>query len=62
MGEERRVFHFDGGTVRLSLTELQGRLEGCPTKHVLAVWEDGGRLKEAFKENPVVPVFPFWDF
>lgn len=43
MGEERRAFHFDGVTVRLSLTELMGRLDGCPTKHVLGVWENGER-------------------
>ena len=43
MSEERRAFHFDGGTVWLSLTELMGRLDGCLTKHVLGVWEEGER-------------------
>lgn len=28
----------------MTLTELQERLSGTPTKHVLAVW-DGGRRK-----------------
>jgi len=40
MSEERRAFHLGGETVWLTLTELQGRLNGCPTKHVLAVWEE----------------------
>ena len=37
--EERRTFNLEGETVKLTLTELQARLSGCPTKHVLAVWE-----------------------
>ena len=40
MSEERRTFNFEGETVELTLTELQVRLSGCPTKHVLALWEE----------------------
>ncbi len=43
MSEERRTFNLEGVKEELTLTELRGRLNGCPTKHVLAVWEDGGR-------------------
>ena len=46
MKEERRGFYLDGETVWLTLTELQGRLSGAPTKHLLAVWENGAK-KEA---------------
>ena len=46
MTEERRAFYFGGETVWLTLTELQGRLDGCLTKHVLGVWEHGGRQGE----------------
>jgi hypothetical protein len=38
MSEERRTFKFEGVTVELTLTELMERLNGCLTKHVLAVW------------------------
>jgi len=38
MPEERRAFNLEGETAELTLTELQERLNGCPTKHVLAVW------------------------
>lgn len=41
MVEERRIFELDGKRHRLTLTELQGRLSGAPTKHVLAVWDGG---------------------
>ena len=40
MSEERRPFNLEGETVELTLTELMTRLNGCPTKHVLAVWEE----------------------
>ena len=46
MKEERRGFYVNGETVLLTLTELQGRLSGAPTKYVLAVWESGAK-KEA---------------
>lgn len=48
MTEERRGFTFEGETVWLTLTELQGRisgLSGVPTKHVMATWEEGARLE-----------------
>ncbi len=32
---------FAGSIEWLTLTELRTRLDGAPTKHVLAVWEDG---------------------
>jgi len=38
MSEDRRTFNLEGETVELTLTELQARLSGCPTKHVLAIW------------------------
>ena len=41
MSEERRGFVIKGRKHLLTLTELQGRLSGAPTKHVLAVWADG---------------------
>ncbi|MBA7492756.1 hypothetical protein ES702_03306 [subsurface metagenome] len=39
--EEKRIFTFQGRKHRLTLTELRNRLDGTPTKHVLAVWENG---------------------
>lgn len=41
--EECRGFYFEGATVWLTFTELQGRLSGVPTKHLLTVWENGAR-------------------
>ncbi len=53
MKEEKRGFAikdgnappnaFAGAIEWLTLTELSSRLDGTPTKHVLAVWEDGKR-------------------
>ena len=37
---ERRTFNLEGVKVELTLTGLQGRLNGCPTKHILAVWAE----------------------
>lgn len=51
MTEEKRGFAikdenpppnaFTGSMEWLTLTELSIRLDGTPTKHVLAVWEEG---------------------
>ena len=43
MVEERRGFTLGGETVWLTLTELMGMRDGCLTKHVLAVWDNGER-------------------
>ncbi len=44
MNEEKRVFTLQGRKHRLTLTELRTRLDGTPTKHVLAVWEEADRI------------------
>ena len=36
-------FAFAGSMEWLTLTELRTRLDGTPTKHVLAVWDKGER-------------------
>ena len=41
MSEERRCFTIHGRKHWLTLTELRTRLDGAPTKHVLAVWAEG---------------------
>ena len=41
--EEKRSFTFQGRRHRLTLTELRSMLDGTPTKHVLAVWDEGER-------------------
>jgi len=38
MMEEKRSVIIQGQKYLLSLTELRTRLDGTPTKHVLAVW------------------------
>ncbi len=53
MKEEKRGFAikdgnappnaFAGAIEWLTLTELRSRLDGTPTKHVLAVWNEGER-------------------
>lgn len=45
MRDEKRVFTLQGCKHRLTLTELRSRLDGTPTKHVLAVWDDGERTR-----------------
>ena len=45
MTEERRGLIFDDEEGWLTLTELQARLSGCPTKHVMAVWDGGHRSR-----------------
>ncbi len=44
MKEEKRVFTLQGRKHQLTLTELRTRLDSTPTKHVLAVWEEGERI------------------
>lgn len=44
--EEKRDFTIDGHKHRLSLTELRTKLDGAPTKHILAVWDDGERVTQ----------------
>ncbi len=41
MEEEKRIFKFTGERLLLTLTELSTRLDGSPTKHILAVWDEG---------------------
>ena len=41
MMEEKRGFTIQGCKCHLTLTELRTRLDGTPTKHVLAVWDKG---------------------
>jgi len=41
MMEEKRGFTIQGCKYHLTLTELRNRLDGTPTKHVLAVWDQG---------------------
>ncbi len=45
MEEEKRIFKssITGERLLLTLTELSIRLDGTPTKHVLAVWDKGER-------------------
>ena len=38
---EKRIVIINGCKHLLSLTELRTKLDGTPTKHVLAVWNDG---------------------
>lgn len=47
MKEEKRVFTIQGRRHRLTLTELRTRLDGTPTKHVLAVWNGGIRTTQS---------------
>ena len=47
MMEEKRRVIIQGQKQLLSLTELRIRLNGTPTKHVLAVWNDGEAQKPA---------------
>ncbi|GAH76008.1 unnamed protein product [marine sediment metagenome] len=42
--EEKRYFKIQGRKHRLTLTELRSRLDGTPTKHVLAIWDDGEKV------------------
>ena len=41
--EEKRGFTIQGCKYHLTLTELRTRLDGTPTKHVLAIWDQGTR-------------------
>ncbi len=41
--ENAPPFAFAGSMEWLTLTELRTRLDGTPTKHVLAVWGEGER-------------------
>ena len=45
--EEKRSFTFQGHNYQLTLTELRNRLDGTPTKHVLAVWDEGERITQS---------------
>ncbi len=47
MEEEKRVLMLQGRKLRLTLTELRTKLEGVPTKHVLAVWDNARAEAEA---------------
>lgn len=47
MVEEKRGFTFQGRKHRLTLTELRNRLDGTPTKHVLAVWDEGEKITQS---------------
>jgi len=47
MREEKRFFKFQWRKHQLTLTELRSMLDGTPTKHVLAVWNDGERTTQA---------------
>jgi len=44
MMEEKRGFTIQGCRCQLTLTELRIRLDGTPTKHVLAIWDQGARM------------------
>lgn len=46
MKKEKRSFTLQGRKHRLTLTELRTRLDGTPTKHVLAVWNEGERITQ----------------
>ncbi len=41
--ESAHPFTFAGSMEWLTLTELSTRLDGSPTKHILAVWDEGER-------------------
>ncbi|GAG80051.1 unnamed protein product [marine sediment metagenome] len=41
MMDEKRGFTIQGCKCHLTLTELRTRLDGTPTKHVLAIWDQG---------------------
>ncbi len=43
MNEEKRIFTIQVRKHQLTLTELRTMLDGTPTKHILAVWDDGER-------------------
>lgn len=45
--EEKRGFTLQGHRHRLTLTELRIKLDGTPTKHILAVWEEGERITQS---------------
>lgn len=45
--EEKRRFIFQRRKYHLTLTELRNRLDGTPTKHVLAVWDEGERITQS---------------
>jgi len=47
MKKEKRVFTLQGRKHRLTLSELRSRLNGTPTKHVLAVWDEGERTTQS---------------
>jgi len=44
MKVEKRLFTLQGRKHQLTLSELRSRLNGTPTMHVLAVWDDGERI------------------
>ncbi len=44
MKEEKRCFEIKGRKLWLTLTELMSSLGGTPTKHILAVWDEGERV------------------
>ena len=44
MKVEKKIFTIQGRRHRLTLSELRTRLDGTPTKHVLAVWDEGERI------------------
>jgi len=44
MKEEKRIFTIQGHKHQLTLTELRTRFDGTPTKHILAIWNDGKRI------------------
>jgi len=44
MKEEKRVLKLQGCKQRLTITELRTRLDGTPTKHILAIWDEGERI------------------
>jgi len=43
MKVEKRLFTLQGQKHWLTLSELRSRLNGTPTKHVLAIWDEGER-------------------
>lgn len=43
----KRVFTLQGRKHQLTLTELRSRLNGTPTKHVLAVWDEGEKIAQS---------------
>jgi len=44
MKDEKRVLTLQGRKQRFTLTELRTRLDGTPTKHILAIWDEGERI------------------